>query len=105
MHARMARYAVDPERMDDAVEGFRNASEGLSGLDGFVNGYLLVDPDSGMLSSLTFWQSRRALEESATRAGAMRLRAIQQVDGSCVSVAELEVPLTFGDSPTVAAPG
>lgn len=103
MHARMARYAVPPERVDEAVEGFRTAGEGLRTLDGFVDGYLLVDPDSGLLSTLTLWRDHRALDESATRAAAMRLRAIRDVEGACVSVNEYEVPLTFGDSPTGAA--
>lgn len=99
MHARMARYAVAPDRVDDAVEGFRTAGRELSALDGFVNGYLLVDAQSGTMSTLTVWRDYRALDESATRAGAMRLRAINAADGSCESVQEFEVALTFGDSP------
>ena len=96
MHARMARYAVAPERFDQAVDGFRTAGRDLSELDGFVIGYLLVDPDSGTMSTLTLWRDHRALDESATRAGAMRLRAIRDVDGSCEAVSQFEVALTFG---------
>ena len=95
MFARMARYQVDPDRVDDAVDGFREASKGLQELSGFVNGYLLVDSDTGELSTLTLWRDYRALDESATRAGAMRLRAIRSVDGSCESVADFRVALEF----------
>jgi heme-degrading monooxygenase HmoA len=96
MYARLARYAVPSDRIDEAVEGFRTAGAELEQLDGFVDGYLLVDPDDGTAMTLTLWRDRRALESSATRAGAMRLRAIRDVDGSCVSVVEYEVPLEWG---------
>jgi heme-degrading monooxygenase HmoA len=95
MFARLARYAVPPDRVDEAVRSFRAASADLAHLEGFVNGYLLVDPDDGTAITLTLWESRRALDDSATRAGAMRLRAVQAVDGSCESVAEYQVPLEF----------
>lgn len=98
MHARLARYAVSPERVGDAVEGFRNVGADLESLEGFVNGYLLVDADSGTLSSLTLWRDHRALDQSSTRASAMRLRAVREADGECVAVTEFEVALTFGDA-------
>jgi hypothetical protein len=96
MFARLARYTVPSDRVDEAVEGFRVAGTGLQGLGGFLNGYLLVDPDTGAAMTLTLWENRRALEDSATRAGALRLRAIRDVDGTCESVAEYEVPLEWG---------
>jgi hypothetical protein len=100
MFARLARYAIPPDRVDEAVRSFREAGTELSHLAGFTNGYLLVDPDDGTAITLTLWESRRALDDSATRAGGMRLRAVQAVDGSCESVAEYEVPLEFGDAGT-----
>jgi heme-degrading monooxygenase HmoA len=96
MFARLARYAVPADRIDDAVESFRTAGAALRELEGFVDGYLLVDHDDGTTMTLTLWRDRTALESSATRAGAMRLRAVHAVDGSCESVAEYEVPLEFG---------
>ena len=96
MHARVARYTVPADRIDDAAGAFNAASEGLSKLDGFVTGYLLTEPDSGALFTVTLWHDHRALDESATRAGAMRLRAVRELDGSCDSVTDYEVPLTFG---------
>lgn len=95
MHARMACYSVPVDRLDEAVEGFRTAGEGLATLEGFAGGFLLTG-DSGTLYTVTLWRDSRALEESATRAGAMRLRAIRDVDGTCESVRDFEVPLTFG---------
>ena len=95
MFARLARYQVEPERVEDAVEGFREAGKSLRELGGFVNGYLLVDSDTGELSTLTLWRDHRSLDESATRAGAMRLRAIREVDGSCESVASYRVAVEF----------
>ena len=103
MRARMACYSVSADLMDKAVEGFRTAAEGLSTLDGFVDGFLLAEPDTGLLYTVTLWRDSRALEESATRAGAMRLRAIREVDGTCESVRDYEVPLTFGAGRAAAA--
>jgi hypothetical protein len=97
--ARLARYAVDPERVGDAVESFRDAGRSLAGLTGFVNGFLLIDRDSGSLSTLTLWETGRALEESGPRAAALRVHAIERVDGSCESVAEYEVAAEFGAQP------
>jgi heme-degrading monooxygenase HmoA len=105
MYARLARYAVPSDRIDEAVEGFRTAGAELERLEGFVDGYLLVDPDDGTAMTITLWRDRRALESSATRAGAMRLRAIRDVDGSCVSVVEYEVPLEWGGHGREAAQG
>lgn len=98
MFARLARYSIPSDRADEAVDGFRIAGAGLEGLGGFVSGYLLIDAETGTAMTLTLWEDRRALDASATRAGALRLRAIRDVEGTCESVAEYEVPLHWGDT-------
>lgn len=96
MFARVARYQVPPEQVDQAIEGFREAGLGLQELEGMVGGYLLVDAESGTLQTFTLWDNQRSLEQSQTRAASLRHRAVSDVDGSVESVAEYEVALEFG---------
>ncbi len=96
MHARLARYAIEPERLDYAVESFREAGRELSELDGFEEGYVLVDHDEGTLMTLTIWESRAAVDTSEVRAATLRQRALRAVDGEVQSVTCYEVPVELG---------
>ena len=96
MFARLARYEINSDRADDAVESFREASEGLQQLPGFRGGYVLLD-DQGSIATLTVWQSRAALVDSQSRAGRLRQDAVQAVGGSVVSVNEYEIAHEMGE--------
>ncbi len=91
MVARVARYRIDPERCNDAVESFRRAGAGLAELDGFRSGYVLLDSDGGEVVTVTVWDSRAALEASDVRASRLRQEAIEEVDGSVESVGRYDV--------------
>jgi heme-degrading monooxygenase HmoA len=90
MYARIARYEVQPARMEDAIEHFRDAAPKIEGLDGLERGYVLVD-DGGTLVTMTLWASRTALEASETRAASVRQAAAHAADGTVQSVASYEV--------------
>lgn len=96
MHARLARYAIEPDRLVDAIESFREAGRELSELDGYRGGHVLVDHDDGTLMTLTLWDSRAALEASDVRAASLRQRALKSVDGEVQSVTSYEVPVSLG---------
>ena len=68
MFARVARYQIPEENLDDAVEGFREAIEELRHLQGSSGGYLLVDRDNSTALTVTFWENRAALESSDMQA-------------------------------------
>ena len=95
MHARLARYAIEPDRLDDAVASFREAGRELSELDGFEEGYVLVDAEQGTLMTLTLWESRAAVDTSEVRAATLRQRALRAVDGDVQSVNCYEVPVAL----------
>lgn len=97
MFARLARYEIDPNRSDEAVESLQQASEGLANLEGFQGGYVLLD-DEGSIATLTVWQSRGALLDSQSRAGRLRQEAVQAVDGSVLSVNEYEIAHVMGQA-------
>ena len=91
MFARVARYEVPPERMDEAVEAFREAVTEITGLEGLQGGSVLTDAEDGVIISLTYWNSRAAMEDSEVKAAGLRRQAAKRVDGSVVSVHCLDV--------------
>ena len=96
MFARVARYEVAPERMDEAVEAFRGAVTEITGMEGLTGGSVLTDAEDGVIISLTYWESRAAMEDSEVKAAGLRQQAAQRVDGSVVSVHCLEVVAEIG---------
>lgn len=96
MFARLARYAIEPDRLDDALTAFRDAGRELAQLDGFKGGHVLVDSDEGTLMTLTLWESRAALDTSDVRAASLRQRALRTVDGEVQAVTCYEVPFELG---------
>ena len=96
MYARVARYSVPPEEIENAVRGFEDAGRGLQELEGLVGGYLLMDPEDGTTMTLTLWENHAAMAQSETRAAVLRQRAVRDVAGSCEAVNTYEVALEFG---------
>jgi heme-degrading monooxygenase HmoA len=91
MQARVARYRIEPERCQDAVESFRQAGAEIAKLDGYCDGYVLVDPDDGEVISITLWESHAALDASEMKATSSRRRAVEAVDGSVEAVSRYGV--------------
>ena len=98
MFARVARYRYPEERIDEAVDAFRTASEGLRTLEGNVGGYLLVDRDNSTALTVTFWESRLALEASEVQASRLRSDAINEVEGEVQAVDRCEVAIDFSET-------
>src|ERR687887_313341 len=64
MLARVARYEVGSDRIDDAVTAFGDAAREIETLDGFAGGWLLVDHEDGRTMTVTLWDNFAALENS-----------------------------------------
>ena len=97
MFARVARYQIPEENLDDAVEGFREAVEQLRGLQGNSGGYLLVDRDNCTALTVTFWENRAALEASEVKASQLRSQAVSPHGGEIQAVDRCEVALDFSE--------
>jgi heme-degrading monooxygenase HmoA len=97
MFARVARYRVAPDRLNAAVEAFREAAAQLRELDGNEGGYLLVDSDNSTALTVTFWENRAAMEASEVRASRLRSDAIAAVDGEVQAVDRCSVELDFSE--------
>lgn len=96
MHARLARYALEPDRVDDALEAFREAGREIAQLQGFRGGQLLVDWDAGTVMTLTLWENRAALDASDVRAAQLRQAAVRPVEGEVQAVNSYDVPFELG---------
>ena len=96
MFARVARYEVEPERMNEAIEAFRGALADIEGLDGLKGGSVLTDVQDGVIISMTWWESRTAMDDSEVQASKLRQQAAKQVDGTVVSVHCLDVVAEIG---------
>jgi heme-degrading monooxygenase HmoA len=103
MFARVARYEVPPERMEEAVEAFREAVTEINDLEGLKGGSVLTDAEDGVVISLTYWDTRAAMEDSEAKAAGLRRQAAKRVDGTVVSVHSLDVAVEIGAAaPTTA---
>ncbi len=97
MFARVARYQIPEESLDDAVEGFRVAVEQLRDIQGNVGGYLLVDRDNCTALTVTFWENRGAMESSEVQASRLRSQAVSPHGGEIQAVDRCEVALDFNE--------
>jgi heme-degrading monooxygenase HmoA len=103
MFARVARYEVAPERMNEAIEAFREAVTELEGLEGLEGGTVLADAGDGLIISMTFWETRAAMESSEVKAAGLRHQAVNQVDGTVISVYSLDVVAEIGKTAPASA--
>src|SRR5436309_16096596 len=91
MLARVARYEVSSDRIDDAVDSFGQAAEAIQEMDGFAGGYVLVDHEDGRTMTITLWSNLATLESSESKARSARNEAASSVGGQVLSVEKFEV--------------
>jgi heme-degrading monooxygenase HmoA len=96
MFARVARYEVDPDRTQEAIDAFHDAVLQLEGTEGLEGGYVCVDYEDGAIMSMTLWQNRVAMDESERKASGLRQDAAKRVDGRVMSVQSLDVAIEIG---------
>ena len=96
MFARVARYEVQPDRTQEAIEAFHDAVAPLEGTNGLEGGYVCVDHEDGAIMSMTLWQNRMAMDESERKAAGLRQEAAKRVEGRVVSVQSLDVVIEIG---------
>jgi hypothetical protein len=101
MFARVARYKIPEENLDDAVGAFSQAGEQLSEIEGNAGGYLLVDRDNCTALTVTFWENRTAMESSEVRASRLRSDAVAPYGGEIQAVDRCEVAVDFSEQARV----
>jgi len=98
--ARVARYEVPRDQLEQAVAAFGEAGKQLENLDGFEGGYVLVDDEDGRTMTLTLWKNAVALEESERQARNMRRQAAESAGGTVLSVEKFEVAQELAAQPS-----
>ncbi len=100
MLARVARYEVSSDRIDDAVDSFGQAAESIQEMDGFAGGYVLVDHEDGRTMTITLWDNLATLESSEPKARSARNEAASAVGGEVLSVEKFEVAQELNARPS-----
>ena len=72
MFARVSTYELEQGRASEALEAFEPAIENIRGLDGFVDGFFLVERDGLQAVTVTLWESLDAMERSHVTASRAR---------------------------------
>ena len=98
MQARVARYRIEPERCQEAVASFKEAGAEIAKLEGFRDGYVLVDPHDGDILTVTVWESHHALDASEMKATSSRRLAAEAVDGTVEAVSRYDVAIELTPS-------
>lgn len=99
MFARVARYEVPQDRLEQAVAAFGEAGKEIEHLDGFAGGYVLVDHEDGRTMTITLWENNAALENSERAARGARQAAADAGGGSVLSVEKFEVAQELAATP------
>ena len=91
MHARATTIQGSPDRIDEAIEQYRNALAMFRDIPGNRGAFLLVDRSAGRGIGVSLWESEQAVQESRQRADELRQQAAEQAQGQIVTVEEYEV--------------
>ena len=91
MFARLSTYEVPPHQAREAKQSFEQALGQIRVLKGFEASYLLMDPETGKVVTVTIWESAATMEATHVTASRLRTEAVRSVDGNVLSIDEYEV--------------
>jgi heme-degrading monooxygenase HmoA len=89
--ARVSTYEIPANRLHAAADTFGQAIEQIRTMPGLAAAYLLVNAENGRASTITFWDTRAAVEGSRVTASRLRTEAARNLDGGILSSEEYEV--------------
>ena len=96
MFARVSTYELEEGRASEAMAAFEPAIDGIRQLDGFVEGFFLVERDGLSAMTVTLWESFDAMERSRIAASRVRSEAAIEAGATVTSSYEYEVGLHTG---------
>jgi heme-degrading monooxygenase HmoA len=96
MFARVTTYELTQGRASESIAVFEPAVGRVSELDGFVDGWFLVERDGLHAVTMTLWESLDAMERSRVTAAHARTEAARDVGAEVTSTYELEVGIHIG---------
>ena len=75
MFARVSTYEIPPHQAREAEESFEQALGQIRALKGLEAGYLLMNPETGRVVTMTLWDSAATMEASHVTASRLRTEA------------------------------
>ena len=96
MFARLTTYDLDEGRASESASVFESAIDQIRDLDGFVDGYFMVERDGARAVTLTLWQSLDTMERSRVTASRARTEAATELGATVTSTYEYDVTLHAG---------
>ena len=92
MHARVTRLTVEPSRVDEANEYYRDTVvRQARELDGFKGGVALANRENGEILSFTLWESEEAMRASEEAGNRLRGQAAADLGAPGPTVEHYEV--------------
>lgn len=101
MFARVSSTQVSPERVNDLVVNFQEATP--TEISGMKRAYLMVDREQGKIITVTLWETKSAMEDAARLADDIRASALDVGEKSSWNVATYEVADEVISSDSMAA--
>ena len=96
MHARVSTYDLSPDKLDEGIRGFREATDRIRELEGIEEIFLLIDRENGQAVTITLWEDANTMTASRVAASRARSDAARVADGEVRSSCEYEVVIREG---------
>jgi heme-degrading monooxygenase HmoA len=96
VHARVSTYDLSPDKLEEGIRGFREATDRIRELEGNQEVFLLVDRENGQAVTITLWEDAGAMTASRVAASRARSDAARAADGEVKSSCEYEVVIREG---------
>ena len=98
MYARVSKFKVPADRIDQDVQKSRELISRVSDTAGSHGVYYLVDRKNGQTMAVTLWDDERSMTESEEMAQQVREEGVEAIQGAeIVSVDHYEVALQPSD--------
>lgn len=91
MFARVSRYEVPAERLQEDLEGAQATARRVEAMPGSLGIYYLVDREAGRTMSITLWQDEAAMKASEESADSLRAETTSAVAARITGVERYEV--------------
>lgn len=91
MYARISRYEVPLDRLDEDIRGADDTVTKVERMPGSLGLFYLVDRKTGKTMSMTLWESQQAMSESEAPAASLRDRTSSAVGSRIVAIERYEV--------------
>lgn len=91
MYARVSRYEVPTDRIDEDVAGAADTQAKVSSWPGSMGLYYLVDRETGRTMSITLWETEEDMRRSEDLASGVREETSSAVGAHLFTVERYEV--------------